>query len=143
MDSSASLALVLRSSYPRSCSSESPSVLWSSDPSAHHLSELPLCVSCSSQLDCNSSEFRCYHPGRLVELMSRSTSRIKPAAGGAVGRGRRTQPPAFLPTNLSIDPSWLANHYGIICHPQVQGYLTHGGRQYLINNLSGWPGSGS
>merc|ERR1711862_1074848 len=62
-----------------------------------------------------------------------------PTAGGAVGRGRRTQPPAFLPTNLSIDPPWLANHNVIICHPQVQGYSTHGGRQYL----GGCPGPGS
>ena len=186
MDSSASSAHVLRSSYPRSClrcrvydgvgvsecnadwvgvpssldlngsaslcsalryglqctrmdSSDSPPVLRSSDPSAHHLSELPLRVSCSSQLDCNFSEFRCYHPGHLVELMSRSTFRIKPAAGEAVGRGRRTQPPAFLPTNFSIDPPWLANHAVTICHPQVPVCLTYGGRQCL----SGCPGSGS
>ena len=144
MDSLASLAFSLRSSYPRS-----------------DLSELSLRKSSSSRLrlgSLTSSDisvgFRghplhyCYSTespplssdvcDRVLELsperdklrMSPWLFRFKSTAGEAVDQGWRIQPPSLLP-NLSVVPPWSegSNLKVIICPPIVLRPRTYGGPQ--------------
>jgi len=127
MDSLASLAFCLRSSYPRSMPSELPLRKMSSSPHRCYSTES---LTSSPNI---SVEFLDYHL-EWNQLMSPSTFKIKPTAGEAVGAGWRISPPPFLLPNLSIDPPrWIFNIIIIICLPLVL-CLTHGGPQYLI----GW-----